>query len=274
MPKEAKQQAEARSTQDAQTSNGLKQRTRAKVTFRDNTEIPGLSEMTNEETKLVKQELKATAHGRHLKIKANILGNEVQIIIDSGATGNYMDPRVQEKLKILKRQKPVPIPLTRLNGEELTENRIIEEIGWLPMIIDKHFKMINFDIVKLGQDDVILGIPWLRKHNPAIHWDKEQLQLTRCNCKTTQTIKASQTKGDLEITIKKTINTPLQDETKGMVVTDITEEKQQLISSTDIVLPTEYEQFRDLFNRTYKTLPDHSEWDYTILLKKGKKPVP
>jgi hypothetical protein len=48
--------------------------------------------------------------------------------------------------------------LTRLNGEKLLENGIEEETGWLPMIIDKYFEMINFDIVKLGRDDVILGI--------------------------------------------------------------------------------------------------------------------
>jgi hypothetical protein len=71
-------------------------------------------------------------------------------------------------LKILGRKKPVPIPLTGLNGEKLSRNRIEEETGWLPMIIDKHFEMINFDIAKLGRDNVILGILWLRKHNPEI----------------------------------------------------------------------------------------------------------
>jgi predicted aspartyl protease len=51
--------------------------------------------------KEILKEMKATTHGRHFKIKANILGLEVQIILDSGATRNYMDPRIQEKLEIL-----------------------------------------------------------------------------------------------------------------------------------------------------------------------------
>jgi hypothetical protein len=59
--------------------------------------------------------------------------------------------------------------LTGLNGEKLTEEGITEETGWLPMIIDKHFEMTNFDIAKLGRDDVIFRVPWLRKHNPEIH---------------------------------------------------------------------------------------------------------
>jgi len=48
--------------------------------------------------------------------------------------------------------------LTGLNGEKLAENGITEKIGWLSMIIDHYFKMINFNIAKLGQDDIILGI--------------------------------------------------------------------------------------------------------------------
>ncbi|KAE8553814.1 hypothetical protein EYB25_002352 [Talaromyces marneffei] len=204
-----------------------------------------------------------------------------------------MDPGAQKKLKILGREKPEPIPLKGLNGEILSENGISEETGWLPMTIDRHFEMINFDVTKLGRDDVILGIPWLRKHNPEIHWNRGQLQLTRCNCGKTQTIKASATKDDLEVTIEEAIHTPSQDEMKGKIVTEVMEEvtlqedqemskkeiealaaEYQLKSSTDMVLPKEYEQFRDLFDGTYKALPDHSEWDHTIPLKEGKEPVP
>lgn len=293
MPKEAKQLTEAGSTRDAQTSDQAKEKETIKKQQiekdikrmlhewsmldkpEEETIIPERNKRKMKPISMKKdKEIKATASGRHFKIKADILGSEVRIMIDSGATRNYMDPRTKEALQILGRQKPTPIPLTGLNGEKLMEEGITEETGWLPMIIDKHFKMINFDIAKLGRDDVILGIPWLRRHNPEIHWDEGQLQLTRCNYGTTQTIKASATKESLEVTIKETINTPLQDEAKGMVVTDVTEEERQLASSTNVVLPTEYKEFRDLFDRTYKTLPDHREWDHTIPLKEGKEPVP
>lgn len=332
VPKEAKQQTEAGSARSAQTSEKPKRRTRALVTFeegdpknemndekrptntragemlkelisawntpdeetiRRNSVREVLKEIDDELRRWDSEEIKATAHGRHFKIEADILGSKVQIMIDSGATGNFMDPKIKEGLQILGRKKPTSVPLTGLNGEKLSEEGITEETGWLPMIIDKHFEMINFDVAKLGRDDVILGIPWLRKHNPEIHWDRGQLQLTRCNCETTRTIKASATKEDLEVIIKETIDTPLQDETKGKIVTGVTEEvtlqddynliekllateaaKHQLKSSTDVVLPKEYEQFRDLFDGTYKALPDHSEWDHTIPLKEGKEPVP
>ncbi|EED23163.1 gag/polymerase/env polyprotein, putative [Talaromyces stipitatus ATCC 10500] len=214
-------------------------------------------------------------------------------MIDSGATGNYMDLRTQEKLQILGQKKPTLIPLTGLNGEKLSEEGITDETGWLAMSIDGHLEMINFDIAKLGRDDVILGIPWLRKHNPEIQWDKGHLHLTRCRCGTTQTIKASETTESQEIDIQETMDTPQQDETKGRVIAEVTEEitlheeqemfrkllekaakERQLASSMNVALPIEYEQFRDLFDRTYQALPDHNEWDHTIPLKEGKEPVP
>lgn len=29
--------------------------------------------------------------------------------------------------------------------------------------------MINFDVTKLGDYDIVLGIPWLRQHNPEVN---------------------------------------------------------------------------------------------------------
>jgi len=33
-----------------------------------------------------------------------------------------------------------------------------------------HLEMIQFDVVKMVRYKVILGIPWLEKHNPDIDW--------------------------------------------------------------------------------------------------------
>lgn len=137
------------------------------------------------------QELKATARGRHLKIKINLLGSELTAMVDSGATGNFMDPRVKKRLGLLGVEKKKPIPLMGLNGKKLENKGITEESGWLTMTIKEHRERINFDIASLGNDDIILGAPWLRMHNPEIHWEQDQLQLTRCDCVKTRTMKAT-----------------------------------------------------------------------------------
>ena len=35
-------------------------------------------------------------------------------------------------------------------------------------------------VAQIGKQDVILGTPWLRKHNPEIDWEKEEVLLSRC----------------------------------------------------------------------------------------------
>jgi len=54
------------------------------------------------------------------------------------------------------------------------------------MILREHKEKINFDITDTGADDIVLGIPWLRLHNPDINWTTGKLQFTRCKCKTVQ----------------------------------------------------------------------------------------
>ena len=51
-------------------------------------------------------QLTATQHGFHLNLKANILGQPTKVMVDSGATGNFMNPRFQQKLGILGIEKP------------------------------------------------------------------------------------------------------------------------------------------------------------------------
>ncbi|KAJ8174656.1 hypothetical protein LV157_008777 [Aspergillus fumigatus] len=50
------------------------------------------------------------------------------------------------------------------------------------MVVMGHVERLNFDIIPLGRYDVVLGIPWLRNHNPRINWKTGSLRFTNCNC--------------------------------------------------------------------------------------------
>jgi hypothetical protein len=114
--------------------------------------------------------------GRHLKLQARILSQPTQVMVDSGATGNYMNPGFMKKLGLLGITKAVPEPIAGLNGENLGTLSITTESGTVPMVVLGHFEHINFDIVPTGRYDVVLGIPWLKNHNPAIDWKTGSLQ--------------------------------------------------------------------------------------------------
>jgi predicted aspartyl protease len=106
--------------------------------------------------------------GKHLRIVANILNQSAEVMIDSGATGNFMNPAFMGKLGILGKTKAVPEPIAGLNGENLGTLAITTESGPVPMVVLGHFERLNFNVIPTGRYNVVLGIPWLRNHNPAI----------------------------------------------------------------------------------------------------------
>jgi hypothetical protein len=114
--------------------------------------------------------LTAMKNARHLKVDARILNQPAEVMVDLGVTGNFMHPEFMMKLGLLGKLKVAPQPITGLNGENLGTLVITTKSGPVPMVVLGHVKQLNFDIVPMGWYDVVLGIPWLRNHNPAIDW--------------------------------------------------------------------------------------------------------
>jgi transposase InsO family protein len=125
--------------------------------------------------------LAATKNARHLKIDARILNQPAEVMVDSGATGNFMHPEFMKKLGLLGKAKAAPQPIAGLNGENLGTLAITTESGTVPMVVLGHVERLNFDIVPTGRYDVVLGIPWLRSHNPTIDWSTNRIQF-KCKC--------------------------------------------------------------------------------------------
>ena len=37
-----------------------------------------------------------------------------------------------------------------------------------------------FVVTDIGEEDAIIGLDWLREHNPEIDWERGSLRLSRC----------------------------------------------------------------------------------------------
>ena len=48
------------------------------------------------------------------------------------------------------------------------------------MTIGDHTEEISASVANTGEDDLILGIDWLKHHNPEIDWNQNQVRFTRC----------------------------------------------------------------------------------------------
>ena len=67
--------------------------------------------------------------------------------------------------------------MTTIDGKPINELIYLETLP-LQMNFEYYLENIIFDIYLEGAYDIILGIPWLRAHNPKISWDTEDIDFT------------------------------------------------------------------------------------------------
>ncbi len=105
-------------------------------------------------------------------------------MIDSGASGNFMTPKYAKRHKLQTQTKKHPYELRVVDGTLISQNNgeVNQETHPLTTRIHDHEEVLQFDIVNLGRHDIILGRPWLRKHNPQINWKTENIQFSNCRC--------------------------------------------------------------------------------------------
>lgn len=123
-------------------------------------------------------------------------------MVDSGATATFIHQKFVDENKIRTRKLEKPIPLFNIDGSE-NHAGFITHVAILDMIIGSHSEKVVFTVTDIGPEDVIIGIDWLKKHNPEVDWTKGSLRLSRCpeTCESHETpaVIASAPKGDTEV---------------------------------------------------------------------------
>ena len=49
-------------------------------------------------------------------------------------------------------------------------------------MINNYKELMNFDVIKLRKYEVVLGIPWLSRHNLEIDWKNNKIQFIHYEC--------------------------------------------------------------------------------------------
>jgi len=107
----------------------------------------------------------------HIMVKIQLHGGKesvtINAMIDSGATEEVIDREVCNKhgIKMIKAKNPREIYLA--DGKPSAMGRVTH-ITKVPMNIRSHRELATFQVANLQNHEVILGMPWLREHNPKI----------------------------------------------------------------------------------------------------------
>ena len=116
------------------------------------------------------QTLKGTI-GKYLDLKVKQQAKQFNAIVDSRATRNHIILKVVERLGIPHKEKEKPYLLVTISGEPvLYKDSIINlKTRLIHINIKRQNIIINFNILLLGQDKVILEITQLKKYNLKIN---------------------------------------------------------------------------------------------------------
>jgi len=110
----------------------------------------------------------------HIMVKIQLPGEKESVTINamiaSGATEDFIDREVCNKhgIKMINAKNPREIYLADRKPSAMGP---VTHMTKAPMDICSHRELAIFQVANLQNHEVILGMPWLREHNPTIDWN-------------------------------------------------------------------------------------------------------
>ena len=103
----------------------------------------------------------------HLKTTDTMEESSMEAMVDTSATGDFIDQDFVTRAKLPTRKLSQPIPVYNVDG---TPNKAgsIHEVVDVIITYNQHLERILLAITRLGKQSMILGFTWLDKHNPEI----------------------------------------------------------------------------------------------------------
>jgi hypothetical protein len=144
--------------------------------------------------------------------------------VDSGATDNFIDPRLIKRLGLRSLHLERPRKIWNINGTNNRAGMISDYIDLNVQSGNKNTKM-RFLVTDLGLEDLILGYPWLAYFEPKFSWregviDMNHLPIIIRSLSWHQTTQKTVSNA----TIAQVVMEPLSDQEKDQIVQELEKE--------------------------------------------------
>jgi hypothetical protein len=200
-------------------------------------------------------------------------------LLDSGATTTFINRRLVKEAKFTTYPFDTAIKLYNIDGTPNTAGQITH-YAHLRMSIPKktgHQSKTIFAITDLDDQDIVIGIDWLKRHNPRVNWKEGTIALQCCNyhgypiyIKRTEEPEYTRHYHELQGTTMKTTWKILAGINKSTNLAIKAKEGQAIRTLEEI--PGHYKEYLDVFSKAKSNrMPQHKDWDLEITIKEGKE---
>ena len=204
------------------------------------------------------------------------------ILVDSGATDNFIDPRLIQRLRLGTHNLEWAQKIWNIDGTNNKAGLITKYVDLSIQTGQKQAKM-RFLIMDLGNKDLILGYPWLVNFEPKFSWSKGVIDTSYLPIIIQSLDWETWLNWD---TISWTISEPLSEQERVQIVEDL-EDKCSLKATISNRLAQDARQYQDKveiakeYQRHWKVFseeeahhfPPSRPWDHAIDLKEGAPKV-
>src|SRR3984885_14359240 len=103
---------------------------------------------------------------------------DIEALLDSGATATYISPSFIEDHRIPTRK--LPYATYAYNADDTLNATAITHQAKLTCSYRGHVSTEWFFVTDIGSKTMIIGMTWLRSHNPEINWYTGEMKFSRC----------------------------------------------------------------------------------------------
>ena len=116
-------------------------------------------------------------HAREFFVDIEVQGERIVALLDCGAFRNFIDCSVVNNLQLPWCIKRTTYTLVNTEGNHFAHRNglVDQEVQDLPVQVQGLTTLDTYDIAEIGRHKLILGLPWLQKHNPLVNWKTGQL---------------------------------------------------------------------------------------------------
>ena len=220
--------------------------------------------------------------------------HSVTALLDSGATDNFLDWKYVKRLQLRTQRLDRSIPVYNVDGSQNTNGSISHKCEMNVQHKD-HLEKIWFYVTQIGGKEVILGHSWLKKHNPDVDWQTNEIGFNRCPSECGRNTPINEEEPDKEKFVYHTQyyehilwfkNPELGTwddieaipelrifSTNVSTQIEIEEMKNREPITFETAVPAHYHMYKKVFEESgFQNLPPRKPWDHAIDLKPDAMP--